>query len=99
MLVTMNEMDLPCVAKLFTKQQNLDLTKLKAFANNKLNVAKMTISLIDSVENIVGKRENAGYQHFLFFPQSFPKPSSVGSLKVRIVWYRVKVFKISQNIS
>ena len=47
----------------------LDLTKLEAFAADKLNVAKMTISLFDRVENTGGKRENAGYQHFLPFPQ------------------------------
>ena len=27
----------------------------------------MKISVFDSVENIVGKGENAGYQHFLLF--------------------------------
>ena len=26
-----------------------------------------------SEENIAGKGENAGYQHFLLFPQCFPK--------------------------
>ena len=35
-----------------------------------------------TVENIVGKGENAGYQHFLLFPQWFQKASSFGSLKV-----------------
>ena len=64
----------------------LDVTKLKAFADDKLNVAKMTIFLYDRVENTVGKGENAGYQHFLLFLQRFPKPSSLGSLKVGIVW-------------
>ena len=51
------------------------MTKLKAFADNKLDVAKMKISLFDRVENTVGKGENAGYQHFLLFPQCFSKPS------------------------
>ena len=37
-------------------------------------------------ENIAGKRENAGYQHFLLLPQCFKKASSTGSLKVVIVW-------------
>ena len=46
------------------------------------------ISLSDRVENIVGKEENAGYQHFLFFPQCFQKASFSGSLKVGIVWQR-----------
>ena len=31
----------------------LDMTKLKAFANNKINVAQMMISVFDKVENIV----------------------------------------------
>ena len=62
------------------------MTKLKPFADDKLNVAKMTISILDRVENPMGKGENAGYQHFLFFPQGFPKPFSLGSLKVGIVW-------------
>ena len=59
----------------------LDMTKLRAFADNKLNVAEMTISLYHTVENTVEKRENAGFQHFLFFPEC----SSLGSLKVGIV--------------
>ena len=63
----------------------LDMTKLKASADNKLNVAGITISLYDGVKNTVGKEESAGYQHFLLFPQHFPKPSSLGLLKVRIV--------------
>ena len=64
----------------------LDVTILKALADYKLNVAKMTISLFDRAENTVGKGENAGYQHFLLNPQCFPKLSNSGSLKVGIVW-------------
>ena len=64
----------------------LDVTKMKAFADGKLNVARMLISLLDRVENTVGRGENAGYQHFLLFPQYFPKPSPLGLLKVGIVW-------------
>ena len=45
----------------------------------------MTITLFNTVENTVGKGENAGYQHFLLFPQCFPKLPSVGSLKVKIM--------------
>ena len=62
---------------------------MKAFADNKLHVFKMMISLFDSLENTVGKGENAGYQHFLLFPQCFPKPSPLWLLKVGIVWERV----------
>ena len=38
------------------------------------------------VENIVGKGENAGFQHFLIFPQCFQKAPYLGSLKDGIVW-------------
>ena len=62
----------------------LHMTKLKAFADDKLNYARVMISLLDRVENTVGKGENAGYQHFPLFLQFFPKPSSLGSLKVGI---------------
>ena len=73
----------------FNSLQNdkiLDVTKLKAFADDKLNMGKMTISLFERVENTVVKGENAGYQYFLLFPQCFPKPSSLRSLKVGTVW-------------
>ena len=45
--------------------------KLKAFADDKIKVTKMMIFVFDRVENIVGKGETAGYQHFLIFPQLF----------------------------
>ena len=45
----------------------------------------MMISVFDRVENILGKGENAGYQHFLLFPQCFQKLSSPVLLKVGIV--------------
>ena len=78
------------VCFIFTLHKFLDMTKLKAFADDKLNVAKITASLCDRVEKSVEKEENAGNQHFFHFPQCFPKPSSLGSLKVGIVWQRVK---------
>ena len=46
--------------------------------------------VLDRVENIVGKEENAGNQHFLLFSQCFQKSSSPRSLKVGIVRERVK---------
>ena len=67
----------------------LDLTKFNASAHDKLNITRMMISLLDRIDNTAGKEENAGYQHFLLFPQCFPKPSSLRSSKVGIVWYRV----------
>ena len=39
----------------------LNMTKLKAVADDKLNVAKVMVSVLDRVENSVGKGENAGY--------------------------------------
>ena len=35
----------------------------------------------ERVENIVEKEVNAGHQHFLLFPQCFPKVLSTASLK------------------
>ena len=80
------DVTVPASFKPFPNAKISDLTKLKAFADDKLNVAKRMISLFDRVENTVEKGENAGYQHFLLFPQCFPKPSPLGSLKVGIVW-------------
>ena len=62
----------------------LDLFELKTFADDKSNVADIMISLFHGVENIAGKGENAGSQHFLLFPQCFQKPLSI-TLKVEIV--------------
>ena len=53
----------------------LDVTKLKASADDKLNVAQMMTSVFERVENITGKGENASHQHFLLFPQCFQKTS------------------------
>ena len=46
----------------------------------------MIISVFDRVENIVGKGENAGYQHFLLFSQCFQKASLPDRSKGVIVW-------------
>ena len=45
----------------------LALSKMKAFADGTLNVTQNSMSVFHRVENIVGKEENAGYQHFLLF--------------------------------
>ena len=49
-----------------------------------LKVAKMMDFVLDSVE-IVGKRQNACYGHFLLLSQCFQKASFSGSLKFQIV--------------
>ena len=65
----------------------LDCPKLKVFADDKLNLAKLIRFALERVENIVGKGENAGYQHFLLFPKCFQKSYFHGSLKSVIAWY------------
>ena len=57
------------------KDNILVIAKLKAFADDKFDVAKMMISVFDREEKIVKKAENAGYQHFLLFSQCFQRPS------------------------
>ena len=65
----------------------LDLSKLVALADDKVECDKKKIEICDRKgKNIVGKGENAGHQHFLLFPQCFQKLSSTGSLKVGNVW-------------
>ena len=51
----------------------------------------MIISVFDRVENIVGKGESAGYQHFLLFLQCFKKVSFPDVSKGVIVWEWIKL--------
>ena len=44
----------------------LDLSKFKAFWDDNWNAGKIAKFNFDRGENIVGKRKNAGYQHFSF---------------------------------
>ena len=53
------------------KGQNLDDTNFEAFANDKINVAKVMISVLDRLENIVGKEEITGFKYFQLFCQCF----------------------------
>ena len=50
-------------------------SKLKAFADDIINATEKLKFVLGRVENVVGKGENAGYQHFLLFPQCFQKAS------------------------
>ena len=63
----------------------LDRTKLKEFVDEKFKFAKMKISVHYRLENIFGKGENAGYQHFLLFQQCFRNLPMLESLKHGIV--------------
>ena len=64
----------------------LGLPKLKAYADDKLNVTQVMKVVFHRIANIVGKEENAGYQHFLLFPQCFQKALSSSASKVVIMW-------------
>ena len=46
----------------------LGLPKLKAFLEDNSNVTQNIRVVFHKIENIVGKAENAAYQHFLLFP-------------------------------
>ena len=66
--------------------KSLGLPKLKAFPDDKLNVTQYVTVDFLRIANIVGKEENAGYQHFLLFLQCFQKAFSSSASKVVIVW-------------
>ena len=42
--------------------------------------------VLERVENIVGKRENIGHQHFLLFLKHFQGPHPLSPVKLKIVW-------------
>ena len=56
-----------------TKQQNSGLIQIESlyFTDDKMKLAKMMIFVFDWTENIVGKGQNSGYQHFVLFPKCF----------------------------
>ena len=58
----------------------------------------MIISVFDTVENNVGKGENAGYQHFLLFPQCFDKASVPDTSKGVIVWEWIKGLEVHYQL-
>ena len=64
----------------------LGLPKFKAFADDILNVIHNIKIVFQRIENIVGIEENAGYQHFLLFPQCVQKAFPSSASKVVIVW-------------
>ena len=53
----------------------LDWFKLKVFQDDKIDLIRKLKFVFKRIENIVGNGENAGYQHFLLFPQCFQKAS------------------------
>ena len=63
----------------------LDWSKLKAYADDKKKkkMDQQFKFVHGRVENIVGKGENAGFQHFLRLLQRFQKSFSLGVVKSR----------------
>ena len=59
--------------KPFLKQQILDSSKLKEFADDNLRFDKNGKKLSKWLENTVGKGEIAHYEQFLLFPPCFQK--------------------------
>ena len=71
-------------SKIFNSLPNnkiLQGSKLKAFAEDKINVTEKLKFVSDRVETLLEKEKNAGYRHFLLFPQCFQMASYPGSLK------------------
>ena len=60
------------VNNIFSKNRMKKSTIFFNEKNEKVN------NIFQRIENIVGKGENAGYQHFLLFPQRFHEISSSG---------------------
>ena len=73
----------------FPNNKILDWSNLEAFADGQIIVREKLKFVWGRVEKVVGKGENAIYQHFLIFPQCFQKASFSRSLKVGIVWESV----------
>ena len=59
-----------------------NLSRLKAFADYRMNVVQMMNYVFDRAENIVGKGENAGYA-FSPFPIMFSKGLFLRGVKSR----------------
>ena len=69
-----------------TRQQVLDSSKLKEFAEDNFKFDENGRKLSKWVENTVGKGEIARYKQFLLFPQCFQKVCFPGASKGVIVW-------------
>ena len=56
----------------------LDWSKLKELADDKISITEKEKFGLKQIENIMGKGENAGYQHFLLFPLCFQRAYFLG---------------------
>ena len=60
-----------CILISIPNNKILEWSKLKAFADDKIKRIERSKLVFWKSENIVGKGENADYQHFLLFTQFF----------------------------
>ena len=60
-----------CMLNSLSNDKHLDPSKFKPFTDDEINVTVKFKFISGRVEPIAGKGENAGYQHFLLFPQCF----------------------------
>ena len=66
---------------LFTERQNFRQFQIESFYRRQ-NESDLKLKFVsERIENILGKGENAGYQHFLLFPKCFHKPHFIWVLK------------------
>ena len=72
--------------KAITRQQILDSSKLKEFADSNFKFEENGRKLSKHVENTVGKGEIARYEQFLFFSQCFQKACFPEASRGLIVW-------------
>ena len=74
------------MVNLLPNNKTLDCSKLKAFADIKINLSEKLKFVLGRVENIVGKGDSAGFQHFLLFPQCFQQTAYTGLSEVVMMW-------------
>ena len=80
----------------FTRRQSLALSKLKVFADDKLDVTpNIEYSSFKGWKTLWEKEENANYRHFFFFfllyLQCFQRTLSSEASVVLIVWHRINI--------
>ena len=73
-----------------TRQQILESSKLKEFADDNFKFDENDRKLSKCIENTVGKGEIAHHEQFLLFPQCVQKACFPGASKCVIVWEWVK---------
>ena len=71
----------------------LGMCKFKTSADEKFGVAEIMGLIFERVENIVAKRENAGYQHFSFFYNAFQRLLTLGRSKLGLCGKELNAFQ------